>query len=106
MPASVDAAEAATLVLSWMTAYQSYTAQRRCSEHSAYWCMELPVPSVRRCSYSAAWRGSNCGALPTGGTTRPYRELGAIPIDYQREDFTRVVPGGFDVVFDGIGEDG
>jgi NADPH:quinone reductase len=29
-----------------------------------------------------------------------------MPIDYQREDFTRVLPGGFDVVFDGIGEDG
>jgi hypothetical protein len=24
---------------------------------------------------------------------------------HQREDFTRVLPGGFDVVFDGIGED-
>ena len=34
------------------------------------------------------------------------RELGATPIDYRREDFTRVLPGGFDVVFDGIGEDG
>jgi len=34
------------------------------------------------------------------------RELGATPIDYQREDFTRVSPGGFDVVFDGIAEDG
>jgi NADPH2:quinone reductase len=34
------------------------------------------------------------------------RELGATPIDYQREDFTRVLPGGFDVIFDGIGEDG
>src|SRR3954454_1226911 len=34
------------------------------------------------------------------------RELGGTPIDYQREDFTTVVPGGFDVVFDGIGEDG
>jgi len=31
-------------------------------------------------------------------------ELGAHPIAYDREDFTRVVPGGFDVVFDGIGE--
>ena len=30
------------------------------------------------------------------------RELGATPIDYQREDFARVLPGGFDVVFDGI----
>jgi NADPH:quinone reductase-like Zn-dependent oxidoreductase len=34
------------------------------------------------------------------------RELGATPIDYRREDFTRALPGGFDVVFDGIGEDG
>ena len=34
------------------------------------------------------------------------RELGAIPIDYQREDFTRVLPGGFDVIIDGVGEDG
>src|SRR5438876_1631612 len=31
------------------------------------------------------------------------RELGATPIDYQHDDFTRVLPGGFDVVFDGIG---
>jgi NADPH:quinone reductase-like Zn-dependent oxidoreductase len=34
------------------------------------------------------------------------RERGATPIDYQREDFTRVLPGGFDVIVDGIGEDG
>jgi NADPH:quinone reductase-like Zn-dependent oxidoreductase len=34
------------------------------------------------------------------------RELGATPIDYQSEDFARVLPDGFDVVFDGIGEDG
>jgi NADPH:quinone reductase-like Zn-dependent oxidoreductase len=34
------------------------------------------------------------------------REFGATPIDYRREDFTRVLPDGFDVVFDGIGEDG
>jgi NADPH:quinone reductase-like Zn-dependent oxidoreductase len=33
-------------------------------------------------------------------------ELGGRPIDYQHEDFTRVLPGGFDVVFDGVGEDG
>jgi NADPH:quinone reductase-like Zn-dependent oxidoreductase len=34
------------------------------------------------------------------------REFGATPIDYEREDFTRVLREGFDVVFDGIGEDG
>ena len=34
------------------------------------------------------------------------RELGATPIDYQREHFTRVLPGGFAVVCDGIGAEG
>jgi len=34
------------------------------------------------------------------------RELGATPIDYQREDFTHILPSGFDAVFDGIGQDG
>ena len=34
------------------------------------------------------------------------RELGATPIDYQREDFTSVLLSGFDVVFDGIAQDG
>ena len=33
------------------------------------------------------------------------RALGATPIDYHREDFARTLPGGFDVVFDGVGED-
>jgi len=33
------------------------------------------------------------------------RELGGTPIDYRHEDFTRVLQGGFDVVFDGVGED-
>jgi NADPH2:quinone reductase len=46
----------------------------------------------------------SCGA-PRGAHASLVRELGATPIDYQREDFTRLVPGGFDVVFDGIGED-
>jgi NADPH2:quinone reductase len=34
------------------------------------------------------------------------REFGATPIDYQRQDLARAVLGGFDVVFDGIGENG
>jgi NADPH:quinone reductase and related Zn-dependent oxidoreductases len=34
------------------------------------------------------------------------RSLGATPIDYKRDDFTRVLPGGFDAIFDGIGEKG
>jgi hypothetical protein len=67
--------------------------------------MEPRVPSVRRCSPSAGWRASSYGA-PRGEHAALIRELGATPIDYRREDFTRVLPGRFDVVFDGIAEDG
>ena len=64
------------------------------------------MQSVRRCSYSAAWPGFELWGGAHGRHAALIRELGATPIDYQREDFTRVLPGGFDVVFDGIGEDG
>ena len=70
VPASVDAAEAATLILSWMTAYQLLHRAARVQRGNAYWCMELPVQSARRCSYSAAWPDYSCGAVPTGGTPR------------------------------------
>jgi NADPH:quinone reductase-like Zn-dependent oxidoreductase len=40
-----------------------------------------------------------------GEHARVVRELGGNPIDYQREDFTRVLPSGFDIVFDGVGQD-
>jgi NADPH:quinone reductase-like Zn-dependent oxidoreductase len=54
----------------------------------------------------AAWPDFSCGAGAHRRHATLIRELGATPIDYQREDFARVLPGGFDVVFDGIGEDG
>jgi NADPH:quinone reductase-like Zn-dependent oxidoreductase len=40
-----------------------------------------------------------------GEHARVVRELGGNPIDYQREDFTRVLPSGFDIVFDRVGQD-
>jgi NADPH:quinone reductase-like Zn-dependent oxidoreductase len=55
---------------------------------------------------SAAICGLELWGTARGEHAALIRELGATPIDYQREDFTRVPPGGFDVVFDGIGEDG
>ena len=77
------------------------------SEASACSCMEPPAPSVRRCSYARQdGRARAVGHRPRRGTPRWSASSAATPIDYQREDFTRVLPGGFDVVFDGIGEDG
>ena len=106
VPAGVDAAEAATLILSWMTAYQllhrAARVQRgqRVLVHGAAGAVGqalLVLGGMAGLQLWGAARGTHAGLV---------REFGATPIDYQHEDFTRFLPGGFDVVFDGIGEDG
>ena len=106
VPAGVDAAEAATLVLSWTTAYQLlHRAARvqpgeRVLVHGAAGAVGQALLALGRLAGVAAWGAARGAHSPL------VRELGATPIDYQREDFARALPGGFDVVFDGIGEDG
>ena len=106
VPAGIDAAEAATLILSWMTAYQllhraAHVQQgQRVLVHGAAGAVGqalLVLGSMAGLQLWGAARGTHAALI---------RELGATPIDYQREDFARVLPGGFDAVFDGIGEDG
>jgi Zn-dependent alcohol dehydrogenase len=106
VPAGVDAAEAATLILSWTTAYQLlHRAARvhggeRVLVHGAAGAVGQALLTLGRMAGLKLWgtaRGDHAALV---------RELGATPIDYQHEDFTRVLPGGFDVDFDGIGEDG
>ena len=106
VPAGVDAAEAATLVLSWTTAYQLLhrAARVRTGErvlvHGAAGAVGQALLALGRLAGVAAWGAARGVLAPL------VRELGATPVDYQREDFARALPGGFDVVFDGIGEDG
>jgi NADPH:quinone reductase len=106
VPASLDAAEVATLILSWTTAYRllhrAARVQRgqRVLVHGAAGAVGQALLALGRLAGLELW-----------GTARAehaalIRGLGATPLDYQREDFTPVLPGGFDVVFDGIGEDG
>jgi NADPH:quinone reductase-like Zn-dependent oxidoreductase len=106
VPEGVDAAEAAALILSWTTAYQLlYRAAhvrrgQRALVHGAAGAVGQALLVLGRMAGLELWgtaRGESAGVI---------RNLGAIPIDYQREDFTNVLPGGFDVVFDGIGKDG
>src|SRR5215470_1985163 len=105
VPAGLDVAESATLILSWMTAYQllhrAAQVQRgqRVLVHGAAGAVGQALLVLGRMAGLELWgtaRGAHAALI---------RELGATPIDYQREDFTRVLPRGFDVVFDGIGED-
>ena len=106
VPAGVDAAEAATLILSWMTAYQllhrAAQVQRgqRVLVHGAGGAVGQALLVLGGVAGLQLWGGAR------GTHAALIREFGATPIDYEREDFTRVLREGFDVVFDGIGEDG
>ncbi|HEX2778697.1 MAG TPA: medium chain dehydrogenase/reductase family protein [Gemmatimonadaceae bacterium] len=106
VPPGVDPAEAATLILSWTTAYQllhraaKVKRGQRVLVHGAAGAVGQALLVLGRMAGVEIWgaaRGSHATLI---------RELGATPIDYDREDFTTVLPGGFDVVFDGIGEEG
>src|SRR5215831_2822357 len=106
VPAGVDAAEAAALILSWTTAYQLLHRAARVERGQ-----RVLVQGAAGAVGQALLTLGRIAGLKLWGTARSehaalVRELGATPIDYQREDFTRVLPGGFDVVFDGVGEDG
>ena len=105
VPAGLDPAEAATLILSWTTAYQLlHRAARvrpgqRILVHGAAGAVGQALLALGKMARIELWgtaRRDHAGLI---------RELGATPIDYQRDDFTRVLPGGFDIIFDGIGED-
>jgi NADPH:quinone reductase-like Zn-dependent oxidoreductase len=106
VPASLDPAEAATLILSWTTAYQLLHRAARVERgqrvlvHGAAGAVGQAQLALGRLAGLEIWgtaRGEHAALV---------RELGATPIDYQHQDFTRALPGGFDVVFDGVGEDG
>lgn len=105
VPAGVDAADAATLILSWTTAYQLLHRTARVKRGQR----ALVQGAAGAVGQALLVLGKMAG-LELWGTGRAAHaaligELGATPIDYQSEDFTRVLPGGFDVVFDGVGED-
>jgi NADPH:quinone reductase len=106
VPAGVDAAEAAALILSWTTAYQLLHRAARVQRGQ-----RVLVQGAAGAVGQALLVLGRLAGLELWGTARGehaalVRELGATPIDYQHEDFTRVLPDGFDVVFDGVGEDG
>lgn len=106
VPEGVDAAEAAAMILSWTTAWQllhrtaNVERGQRVLVHGAAGAVGQALLTLGRLAGLEMWgtaRGEHAALI---------REMGATPIDYQREDFTRVLPDGFDVIFDGIGEDG
>jgi NADPH:quinone reductase-like Zn-dependent oxidoreductase len=106
VPAGVDAAEAAALILSWTTAYQLLHRAARVQRGQRVLVQGAAGAVGQALLVLGRMAGLELWGTARGAHAALVRELGATPIDYQREDFTRVLPDGFDVVFDGIGEDG
>src|SRR5499427_7313410 len=103
--AGLDPAEAATLILSWMTAYQLLHRAARVQRGQRV----LVQGAAGAVGQALVVLGKMAG-LELWGTGRAehaslIRNLGATPIDYKHDDITRIVPDGFDIVFDGVGED-
>lgn len=106
VPAGVDAAEAATLILSWTTAYQLLHRAARVQRGQRVLVQGAAGAVGQALLVLGKMAGLELWGTARGGQGALIRELGATAIDYEHEDFTRVLPGGFDVVFDGVGEDG
>jgi NADPH:quinone reductase-like Zn-dependent oxidoreductase len=106
VPEGVDAAEAAALILSWTTAYQMLHRAARVRPGQRALVQGAAGAVGQALLVLGRMAGLELWGTARGAHAALVRELGATPIDYQREDFTRAVPGGFDVIFDGIGVDG
>ena len=109
VPGSLDPAEAVALVLNYTTAYQMLhrSAQVKTGD-------KVLVTGASGGVGTALLQLGKLADLRTYGTTSRSNhgilaELGAIPIDYEAQDFVEVIraaePDGLDSVFDGIGGD-
>lgn len=106
VPAGVDVGEAATLILSWTTAYQMLHRVARVRRGQRVLVQGAAGAVGQALLVLGKLAGIEMWGTARGDQSALVRGLGATAIDYKREDFTRVLPGGFDVVFDGVGEDG
>ncbi len=105
VPAGVDAAETAALILNWTTAYQLLHRAARVKPGQRVLVQGAAGAIGQALLVLGRMAGLELWGTARGAHAALVREFGGTPIDYQREDFTRVLPGGFDVIFDGVGED-
>jgi len=104
--AALDACEATTLVLSWMIAYQLLHRDAHVRKGQTL----LVTGAAGAVGQALVVLGKLAGCDVWGAAHAQHadllRTLGATHVDSDRADFATVLPGGFDVVFDGIGENG
>jgi NADPH:quinone reductase len=109
VPAGLDPAEAVAVVLNYITAYQmlhrsaKVKARQRVLIHGASGGVGSALLQLGRLA------GVEMFGTCSAHAAEVVKELGATPIDYRNSDFVqeihRLIPGGVDAVFDGIGGD-
>lgn len=101
---ALDSAEATSLVLSWMTAYQLLRRDARVSKGQKI----LVIGAAGAVGQALVVLGALAGCEVWGAARLRHadfvKELGAHYLDSDATDYARVLPGGYDAVFDGIGE--
>ncbi len=104
--AGLDPAEATTLVLSWMTAYQ--LLHRDACVLDGQRLLVIGAAGAVGQALVALARLAGCEVWGTARSRQAdvVRALGATYVDSDHADLAAVARGGFDVVFDGIGQQG
>lgn len=108
VPSTLDPAEAVTLVLNYLVAYQ--TLHRVAQVKPGDRILIIGASGGCGTAYLQLGRlsGLNMYGLASASKHSTLAEYGAIPIDYRTQDFVQVIreaePGGLDYVFNGMGE--
>jgi len=104
--AALDPAEATSVILSWTTAYQLLHRNAHVKRGQRL----LVIGAAGAVGQALVVLGNLAGCEVWGagraGHAEVVRALGAAPVDSDVADFGQLMPGNFDVVFDGVGERG
>ncbi len=103
---ALDVAQATTLVLSWVIAYQLLHRDAQVQKGQKL----LVIGAAGAVGQALVSLGRLAGCVVWGTAHAPHaelvRSLGATVVDPDHDDFARTMAGGFDAVFDGLGEGG
>lgn len=109
MPPSLNPAEAVTLVLNYLTAYQ--VLHRSAKVKAGHKVLIIGASGGCGTAFLDLGRFANLTMYGIASKSKHaiLAEFGATPIDYRTQDFVDVIrraePGGLDAVFDGVGGD-
>jgi NADPH2:quinone reductase len=104
--ASLDPAEATSLVLSWTTAYQLLHRDARVKKGQKLLVIGAAGAVGQALVVLASLAGCKAWGVASARHADLVRALGATHVDRDGTDFDQVLQGGFDAVFDGIAEQG